>query len=116
MSVRPSVRLSICAVYPPWLQRTSSLQRSVAPAGDTVSRPDVVTGDVLSLACVVVIQAAALAVFGGFANRDYGASAFVDDTHTYLAWGYWMAVTGGCLTLVSGILFLLLDCVDELDK
>jgi len=92
------------------------LQRSVAPAGDTVSRPDVVTGDVLSLACVVVIQAAALAVFGGFANRDYGASAFVDDTHTYLAWGYWMAVTGGCLTLVSGILFLLLDCVDELDK
>lgn len=63
-----------------------------------------------------VIQAAALAVFGGFANRDYGASAFVDDDHTFLAWSYWMAVTGGCLTLVSGILFLLLDCVEELDK
>ena len=64
--------------------------------------------------CTVVIQAAALAVFGGFANRDYGASAF-ENEHTYLAWGYWMAVAGGCFTLVSGILFLLLDCVDDLD-
>jgi len=63
----------------------------------------------------VVIQAAALAVFGGFANRDYGASAFVAD-HTYLAWSYWMAVAGGSLTLVSGIFFLLLDCVDDLEK
>jgi len=56
-----------------------------------------------------------LAVFGGFANRDYGASAFAND-HTYLAWSYWMAVAGGALSLLSGILFLLLDCVDELDK
>lgn len=63
-----------------------------------------------------VIQAAALAVFGGFANRDYGASAFDNDEHTYLAWSYWMAVTGGCLTLISGILFLLLDCVDDLER
>ena len=60
----------------------------------------------------VVIQAAALAVFGGFANRDYGASAFMSDT-TYLAWSYWMAVTGGCLTLISGIFFLLLDCFED---
>ena len=68
-------------------------------------------------ACVraVVIQAAALAVFGGFASRDYGASAF-ESVNTYLAWSYWMAVAGGCLTLLSGILFLLLDCVEELDK
>jgi len=64
--------------------------------------------------CVVVIQAAALAVFGGFANRDYGVSAFVSD-YTFLAWSYWMAVTGGSLTLVAGILFLLLDCVDDID-
>ena len=64
----------------------------------------------------VVIQAAALAVFGGFANRDYGASAFVHPTDTYLAWSYWMAVIGGCLTLVSGVLFLLLDCVTDIDK
>ena len=62
---------------------------------------------------IVVVQAAALAVFGGFANRDYGASAFADTDYTYLAWGFWMAVTGGSLTLVSGILFLLLDCVDD---
>jgi len=32
-----------------------------------------------------------------------------------LYWGYWMAVTGGCLTLVSGIFFLLLDCFDDDD-
>ena len=68
----------------------------------------------LLLCRVVVVQAAALAVFGGFANRDYGASAFVAE-HTYLAWGFWMAVAGGGLTLLSGIFFLLLDCVDEYD-
>lgn len=62
-----------------------------------------------------VLQAAALAVFGGFANRDYGASAFVS-SNTYLAWSYWMAVTGGSLTLVSGILFLLLDCVEDFEE
>ena len=61
-----------------------------------------------------MIQAAALAVFGGFANRDYGASAF-ESEHTFLAWGFWMAVAGGGLTLLSGILFLLLDCVDEIE-
>jgi len=66
------------------------------------------------LCVVVVIQAAALAVFGGFANRDYGASAFASE-HTYLAWGFWMALAGGCFTLLSGIFFLLLDCVDEVE-
>lgn len=60
-----------------------------------------------------VIQAAAIAVFGGFANRDYGATAFVDATYTYMAWGFWMAVAGGSLTLTSGVLYLLLDCVYE---
>jgi len=75
----------------------------------------VVVDIVAVMCCVVVLQAAALAVFGGFANRDYGASAFVS-SNTYLAWSYWMAVTGGSLTLVSGILFLLLDCVEDFEE
>jgi uncharacterized membrane protein len=63
-----------------------------------------------------VIQAAAISVFGGFANRDYGANASVDSQYTYLAWGFWMAVAGGGLTLISGVLYLLLDCIVEYDE
>jgi len=58
-----------------------------------------------------VIQAAAVAVFGGFANRDYGATPSVSAT-TYLGWSFWMTIAGGGFTLLSGILFLFIDCTD----
>jgi hypothetical protein len=58
-----------------------------------------------------VIQSAAVAVFGGFSNRDYGAGPSVSST-TYLGWCFWMTIAGGGMTLLSGILFLFIDCTD----
>ena len=62
----------------------------------------------------VVFQAAGVAVFGGFANRDYGASPSFSD-HTYLGWCFWMTLVGGTLSLLSGIFFLFLDCCSYID-
>lgn len=62
----------------------------------------------------VVFQAAGVAVFGGFANRDYGASPSPSD-HTYLGWCFWMTLVGGTLSLLSGIFFLFLDCCSYID-
>jgi len=50
-------------------------------------------------------------VFGGFANRDYGAGPSVS-SYTYLGWCFWMTIAGGGMTLLSGILFLFIDCTD----
>lgn len=72
-----------------------------------------------TLLCSFVIQSAAVAVFGGFANRDYGATPYATQ-FTYLGWCFWMTLAGGALTLLSGILFLFMECCsyddDEYDK
>ncbi|ESN96435.1 hypothetical protein HELRODRAFT_189237 [Helobdella robusta] len=61
-----------------------------------------------------VVQAAAVAVFGGFANKDYGASP-LEATTTHLGWAFWMTLAGGGLTLLSGVYFLFLDCCNYID-
>lgn len=74
-----------------------------------------------TLLCSFVIQSAAVAVFGGFANRDYGATPYATQ-NTYLGWCFWMTVAGGTLTLLSGVLFLFMECCgyddddDDYDK
>ena len=70
----------------------------------------------------VCLQTAAVAVFGGGAWQKYKAKSNtpilqVDWTSAgddvYFNWCYWMAVAGGGLTLLSGLLFLVHDCYLE---
>lgn len=74
-----------------------------------------------TLLCSFVIQSAAVAVFGGFASRDYGVTPFATQ-YAYLGWCFWMALAGASLTLLSGILFLFMECCcgddddDDYDK
>jgi len=71
-----------------------------------------------------MLQTAAIAVFGAFTAKDpynaitdpseysqYLGQAFLPESNPvhspYLGWGYWMAVVGDVLSVMSGVLFLL---------
>lgn len=62
-----------------------------------------------------VLQAAALAVFGGFGHRDYGISSVTESDNTHFGWAFWMGVAGTPLTLVAAAYYLFLDCCNYID-
>ena len=63
------------------------------------------------VAAVVVLQAAAVATFGGFAHSDYGATPTRSDHYTYLGWCYWAALAGAVLTALAAVcLIAAADC------
>jgi hypothetical protein len=93
------------------------------------SRGQLVTLGILVLASVL-IQTAAVAVFGGGASRSpynaisdpkqftqYLGQAFLFSGQgypiAYLGWCYWMAVVGDMLSVVAGVLFLVASCCNK---
>ena len=59
----------------------------------------------------VVLQATAVATFGGFAAYgEYGASAMWNPRYSYLGWCFWMAVAGTVLTALAAACFIGVDC------
>jgi hypothetical protein len=66
----------------------------------------------------VCLQTAAVAVFGGGAWKTYAAQSnipilkvdWTTNEAVFFNWCFWMAVAGGGLTLIAGILFLVHDC------
>jgi len=57
-----------------------------------------------------VLQAAAVATFGGFSGSEYGASVTTNQHYTYLGWSFWTAVGGSFLTALAAACFIGIDC------
>jgi len=57
----------------------------------------------------VVLQAAAVATFGGFARSVYGAEVTASQ-YTYLGWCFWTGITASVLTLLAAACFIGVDC------
>ncbi|ESN94968.1 hypothetical protein HELRODRAFT_179807 [Helobdella robusta] len=67
----------------------------------------------------VMLQVAAIAVFGGGAYNSYAAASVTRPRNAgdyYFGWAYWMAIPGAIMTLFSSILYIICDFWGFRDK